>query len=238
MPRIVAIDLERQRHRQPGHEVHRAVGRQPVQQVAHDGIDQRQRVGLQPPPDEDRRHDGAPHVVVVAVHLDHRRPDDVGEDPLVGSRGVRLVVAEDRRDVVVAGQQPAVVDRVVEQRLVVAQRAPRPGTDRRSRAARAGHRAGWPCARPPDVERGRRRGGDSGDAPLGERELVWCGSAGAGQAHVHDGQLTGAVAPWTPNDAGFVRPTRVVVLLGHRVGSLNICHWHFWRTLGSLFVSG
>ena len=51
-------------------------------------------------------------------------PDHVREDALVGQRRVRLRVGEHGDDIVVARQQPAIVDGVVEQRLRVAQALP------------------------------------------------------------------------------------------------------------------
>ena len=107
-----------------GDQVDRSGPGEPVEEVRDDRVDQRERVRLELPSDEHRGDDRPPDVVVVAVHLDHRRADDVGEDPLVRLRRVGLVVAEDRGDVVVARQEPAVVDRVVEERLVMAQPLP------------------------------------------------------------------------------------------------------------------
>ncbi len=76
----------------------------------------------------ERRDHFASHLgkvgVVILGHLDHRGADDVREDPLIRLGGVRIVVTKDSSHVVVSAQQPAVVDRVMEQRLVVPQALP------------------------------------------------------------------------------------------------------------------
>ena len=146
-------------------------------------------------------------VVVVAVHLDHRGPDDVGEDALVRPGRIRLVVAEDGRDVVVAGQQPAVVDGVVEQRLVVAERLPDRervvevrlgvqviGLDRHALDLRtwSGGVAGEETPATPPWESGNLSGVAQ---PAPGRPAFITGSSRAPLA-------------LDPNDAGFLRPTR------------------------------
>ena len=93
-------------------------------EVIDDRVDQRRVVRLELQPDHLGSDDRPADVVVRSVHLDHRGPDDVAEDALVGLGRVGLVVAEDGRDVVMAREHPAVRDRVVEERLLVAQPLP------------------------------------------------------------------------------------------------------------------
>ena len=197
-------DLERQRHRQPGHQVDRTGRREPVEQVVDHGVDERQVARLELPADEDRGDDRPPDVVVVAVHLDHGRADDIGEDPLVRARRVGLVVAKDRRHVVVAGQEPAVVDGVVEQRLVVPEPFP--------------HRE-----RIVEVRLGVEVGGldRHGITEMGDPGVAWRSEATPGFVNTRRWRqpapgrpafITGssrAPLAFAPNAVGFVRPTRV-----------------------------
>jgi len=106
-------DFQRQWIRQAGDEVYSSAGRQPAEQVVDDHINQRQVIALELATGKHGRDDGAPDVVVVAVHLHHGRTDHVGEDPLVRTSRIRAMVAEDGRHVVVARQQPAVIDGVM-----------------------------------------------------------------------------------------------------------------------------
>ncbi len=180
------------------------VGR-PVEQVADDRLDERQVARLELPADEDGGDDRPPDVVVVAVHLDHGRADDVGEDPLVRARRIGLVIAKDRRHVVVAREQPAVVDGVVEQRLIVPQPFPR-----REWIVEVGlsvevgglDRHGITEMGDPGAARRRRA------APGFMKTVTVAASARAGQTGIHHGSSRAPLA-FAPNDVGLVRPTRV-----------------------------
>ena len=197
-------DLERQRHRQarPSGRPVRSSGswstgrRRPCRSAAV--------VRLELPADEDRGDDRPPDVVVVAVHLDHRRADDVGEDPLVraGSsrcRGRGTPSRRRRSGSAASGRRRC--------RGTAAGRAgalPDRERDRRSTARRGGRRA-RPSWHHRDGRPGRRWEERSGARVC---EYATRRSARAGQTRVHHGEFAGAVA-FDPNAVGFVRPTRV-----------------------------
>ena len=114
-------------HRQPGAEGVDEVDRSGVGERVDEGpgvaVDRRV-VRLEPATDELGGHDLAPHNVVVAVHVEHRRPEHHAQGGAVEAVREVGVVGERVDAVLVAGEHPCLRPLVVEDRRLVAHPLP------------------------------------------------------------------------------------------------------------------